>query len=1162
MIRGNACPIPGLLPIFTALFTVLLLGADPTASRFNTTEPTVPPEDFRFLYFTIEEGLSQNSVHCIFQDSKGFMWFGTDDGLNRYDGYGFTVYRSKPSDPTTLSHISVTSIIEMPTAAGKREFWVGTRQGLNRFDPDTLHFTRFQHRPGDPSGLSDSRILCLYGDSRGQVWAGTEGGLNRFVPRDQSFEKYNIRNANPAGQGKAGNQVFCLLEDRSGTLWSGMERGLYRLAPGSRGLEQVDLRIPGPVARNLREPGVTAVPSLYEDSRGAIWFGTIGAGLGRLSPATGEVRWFSSRLRGEQEFRLKYIGKIQEDSYGRLWIASKVDGVLLFDIAAERYIHKIGSGKPPHSLSYHVILNLYADRGGGIWIATYGGGVNLWHPSLVKFMTYQKQHPSPKSPGVRSVRAIYEDSGGTLWLGGYIGLDKLDRRTGQITYFYPDKLPYGSIRCIRPDPVQGERVLWMGTEAAPVDLFSFDKNTGTIIKTFRFKEIFGFDCPALTALLPDASGQIWAGTPRGLIKIDPAGGDHRLYLSPHGIKARSPAAAPESAAGSSGYNHVTALFRDTRGVLWIGSYYGGIHRFDPISKAIAHFKHEPGAPPSLLLNVVNVIEEDRRNNLWIGTSGAGLIKYITRSGRFEQYTTKDGLPNNVIYGILKGRAGNLWLSTNRGLCRFDPHARTCRNFDADDGLQSNEFNSGAYYKSKKGELFFGGIDGINAFYPGQIRENRYTPPIVFTGFLLFNQPVLPGRGGKKHPALSRNITDTTSIKLSYEDYVFSFNFTALNYVFPEKNRYAYKMEGFEDNWNYVGNRHFVTYTSLPHGSYTFRVKGCNNDGYWNEAGASMSITITPPFWKTWWFQGAAILLIALLILFLHRLRTRHFKKVNLQLQEGNENLNRQITERIRAEQELQNYKRQLEVLVEKRTSALKSSNLKLEEANKELESFSYSVSHDLRAPLRAIEGFAQIFLEDHAARLDNEGKRLLNIIRGNTDRMGQLIDDLLAFSRMSRREMAFAVIDMQELVNDVIEELKHQQTAHTVRFQVHPLPPAYGDRSMLRQVLVNLLSNAVKFSRNREPALVEVGAQEPETQEDRNRPVYYIKDNGVGFDMDYAHKLFGVFQRLHGTEEFEGTGVGLALVHRILTRHGGSIRAESELDKGTVFYFTLPVEVV
>jgi signal transduction histidine kinase len=539
-----------------------------------------------------------------------------------------------------------------------------------------------------------------------------------------------------------------------------------------------------------------------------------------------------------------------------------------------------------------------------------------------------------------------------------------------------------------------------------------------------------------------------------------------------------------------------------------------LNRFDREKEQFTHFKNDPNDSTSLSDNKVLTIHEDRNGILWLGTT-VGLNKFDKKNKRFIRYHKKDGLPSNSIQGILEDSHGNLWLSTNNGVSKFNPIEETFQNFNESSGLQSNEFCVNSCYKIKNGEMIFGGVNGFNIFHPDSIKKNLSIPPVVFTNFQIFNQDVPIGGKSDLSFTLKKSVTESDSIILSYKYDVILFEFAALNFSYPENNGYAYMMEGFDEDWNYVGNRNFVTYTNLPSGSYNFKVKASNNDGVWNEKGTSLHIIITPPIWAIWWFRILIIIFLIGLIYLIFRIRLHSIQKIN----------------------------RLLEQRVRDRTAELQASN-------QELEAFAYSVSHDLRTPLRGIQGFSSVILEEYKKKLDNKAKDYLKRITSASLHMDQLIDDLLKLSRVTRINLKKEKINLSDIAEEIISKLKSGKPKRNIQFIIEKKLIANADENLIRLALENLFNNAWKFTSKTPEARIQF-----KKKKDKNGLVFLIKDNGIGFDMNYVDKLFIPFQRQH--KEFEGTGIGLTTVQRIIHRHGGKIWANGKVNKGATFYFTL-----
>ena len=605
------------------------------------------------------------------------------------------------------------------------------------------------------------------------------------------------------------------------------------------------------------------IRAIYEDSYGNLWIGTDN-GLNKFNRKNNKFEHFTRDPNNPYSLSNNRVRVIFEDKKGNLWIGTYGGGLNLFD-RKEKKFRTVIYGKSSKEFRQNYIVSIYEDRTGLLWIGTYGGGVIKLNRD-VKFLHYFSKPDNPNSLSSNLVFSIYEDKEGILWIGTYGGgLNKFDRRKGRFTHYLnnpedPESLSNNNVRCIIEDR---EGNLWIGTFNG---LNRFDRKREKF-KVYRHDPTnpHSLSHNYIRTLYEDHDGNLWIGTYGGLNLLNRK--NNRF------IHYKSNPEDPESLSN----DRVFSIYEDGEGNLWIGTL-GGLNKFDKKREKFKVYKHDPENPESLSNNFVLSIYEDSSETLWIGTYGGGLNKFDKEKEVFKHYTTLDGLPNNTVYGILEDSQGNLWLSTNNGLSKFNPKKETFRNYNVEDGLQENEFNSGAYFKNKKGEMFFGGVNGFNAFYPSEVIDNPYIPEIAIVGLKLLNEPVLPGRKFKDHIILKKSISETKEIILPYSVQLLTIEFSALHFASPKKNQYAYKMEGLDKEWNYVGNQNFATYTNLSPGEYIFKVKASNNDGVWNEEGISLKIKVLPPFWMTWWFRSLLICIIIGLIILGYWIKTKAIRR--------------------------------------------------------------------------------------------------------------------------------------------------------------------------------------------------------------------------------------------------------------------------------------------
>lgn len=793
-------------------------------------------ENIKFEHLTGDEGLSQSVVSCIIQDYIGFMWFGTQDGLNRYDGKKFKIYKNESETNNSICNNFIICLFE----DRNKNLWIGTKSGLSRYDRNNDCFLNYKFESDNIGKILNNQINSITEDKSGSLWIGTYGsGIINFNRLNNEYRRYS----------KTENEQFSLSEDKitdikedgEGNLWIGTWGG---------GLNLFDTKQKKFFHKLLSDDeqnniSIRKINSLLVDSHGILYVCT-NNGLYELVKEKNKFINYENDHLNSFSISNNLISLIFEDSSGNYWVGTREGGLNIFDKKPNKFFNYKYEKDNLFSLSNNTIMSVYEDRSGIIWIGTFGGGINKINLQSKKIYHYTANSGNPNSLASNDVCCFCEDSENNLWIGTRDnGLSKYDKKLKTfINYIHNadevNCICYNNVKSVIEDK---DKNLWIGTLGEGLNKFNTKTNKFQYYKNIPGdKDSLGHN--TVFALTPDKSGNIWIGTTGGgLNKFDC---DKEIF-----IKFIFDANNKYSISS----NRVSIIFIDSDDDIWIGTENSGLNKFDRDKEKFYHYKHNPKSPSSISGNDVSVIYEDSSGILWIGTNGDGLNKFNKKTGVFRRYTEKDGLPNNIINGILQDKNKNLWISTNNGLSKFNPLAETFRNYDVRDGFQSNEFNSQAYLKLKSGELVFGGINGFNIFDPDEIKNNSFIPPVVISDFQIFNKHV---QISEKDSVLKRSITVEDEIVLSYRDSVFSFEFVSLDYNIPGKNQYAYKMEGFDKEWVYSENRRFVTYTNLDAGDYLFRVKGSNNDGIWNEEGAKIKIKITPPFWKTWWFRALGV----------------------------------------------------------------------------------------------------------------------------------------------------------------------------------------------------------------------------------------------------------------------------------------------------------------
>jgi len=1045
----------------------------------------------RFTPLSLEDGLSQATVTAIAQDPTGFMWFGTQDGLNRYDGYRFIQLKHDPKAPASLRNNSIFALHQEPQG----DLWVGTEGGgLSRWDAAAESFVHYTEETGAPQGFDRERVRVITRDRNGSLWLGLhESGLYRFDEKTAKWEQF--LNDPDELNSLSDNRVRAIYEDRTGRLWIGTLGGLnlYDRTSGTFTRFNTDPKDPSSISDDQ-------VRSILEDSQRRLWIGTLGGGLNRLDRSTGKFERFTHDENDPASLSENRVRSILEDSDGRLWIGTDRGlNLLRADGSFTRYGH---DPSDPSSLSTDRVMSLFQDRAGMIWVGTQGAGLDRWHPLDWTFGHFS-QGMNDLSSNV--VHAFAEDNDGLLMIGTLGGgLNLLDRSRASNRVLRNDLQDPFSLTDDRVTALlhDSEGGLWVGTLAGGLNR----RIPGTDrFEHFRADPSNEYSLPndVVMTIFEDRFGIVWVGTyGGGLSRFDRSTSRFYTYQ-----------AEPGNTASLSG-NSVSTITEDPSGGLWVGTLGDGLNFFDRDAQQFRQFLHDPARDSSISSNEILSLYLDEGGTLWIGTQGGGLNRLERLEGNsaattFERYSEHDGLPNNVVYGILPDGQGGLWMSTVRGLAHFDPGNDSFESFHSSDGLQADEFNLGAYYRSQSGELFFGGMNGFNAFFPDRIERNSAAPSLALTSFLKLNQPAV----------IDNPLNQLEQLNLNYKDYVVSFEFAALDYRSPHLNRYAYKLEGLDKNWIELGTRNQITFTNLAPGPYTLRVRGSNSDGIWSEEGISLPITVSTPFWQQWWAYAFYALVAALLVL--------RFLQVQRKKEQTRETL------RLAAEA--------------------------AHAANEAKSEFLANMSHEIRTPMNGVLGMATLMGN---TSLTAEQHEHLDIIHKSGDSLLDIINQILDFSKIESRsvEIEHESFDLRVCIEDVLDVLAPgaAQKGLDLGYWLEPGTPEaiVGDRLRTRQILINLVGNGIKFTDEGE-VMVSVSLNRRANSMEEIQ--FEIADSGQGVPADKIDRLFKPFSQADASasRRFEGTGLGLAISKRLVELMGGKIWLESTEGKGSSFHFTL-----
>ena len=1130
----------------------ILLSIGLTSLHFLLFAQT-PHEQLQFHKYTVEQGLSQNIVEAIYQDNHGFMWFGTQDGLNRFDGNNFKTYYFKIDDSTSLSNNYVKCIIEGTGG----DLWIGTYGGgLNRFDKRNT-FERFQHDPANPKSISSNVVYGIFQQNDSTLWLGTREGLNKFSINTGEFKSYGLNNSKSA-LNLTNPVIYALVQSHEkDQLWLGTRSGLnlFDLSEGKiiKKIESLD-------GNDLD------VRALANGKDGKLWIATKGEGL--LYKLAGEEVLKKVELPAGNG-AVDYVRKIYPNEDGSIWVGTFGEGLFFIDKEGQ-FVRSYQENNKQRSISDNRVVEIFKDAADNYWLGTHGGGINTFNLRVNQFEHYVSSPIKAQSLSHTSVNYIYQDKKDRIYVATDGGIDEVvDSSPGSLKFknIIKGNLDGQEDRgwLIYED---SQDVFWVGIWN--LGLSYYDRETEKLVSYIHDpNDSSSIGSNFVESIVEDSKGNLWVGLiGGGLDYFDRTTKTFKHYTSDN------------AGSGSLSNDRVHALTYDEEGDLWIGTDYG-LDRYIPSSDSFEHFRYRSSDSLSINYNIVRIVFKDAKGGMWIGTGGGGLSKMMKgEDGQiyFKHYTTADGLPNNNISGIVEDDQHNLWITTYQGLAKFDPDTEKFKTYTTQDGLQGPEFIRRSAEKLADGRIMVGGYNGLNIFDPSELVESTYEPNVRLVKLNIFN-----------HENEKRFYDfDVDEVELNDQDYLVSFEVAVTDYTSSHKNKVSYKLEGFDNEWVDNANRRHFSYTNLPAGDYLLKVRASNSDEVWSSKELEITLSVVPPFWQTLWFQILAVIMAGVLIFVYIRIRVYNLRKSKETLQnlvsertreveitnqqlleeksivsEQKDQITLQHEEIVKQNQiiqqqndELKLANSKLEEIVDNRTRELREANSELFASNHELDTFFYRAAHDLKGPVSTILGLSYLALKEDP---NKHIKIYLEKVEDTAKRMSNILFNLQKVNKIKHTNLDIGEVKIHQLLLDALEDNipDNTQKDQFIEYELVGLDEEttiYSDYLLLKIVFVNLFSNALKFSIPGEKTKVKIHFDE--LTESRNYR-FVFEDFGVGIKEEYRNKIFDMF--FIATDRNPGTGLGLYSVKMAVKKLGGSIVVDPSFDKSSGFLLQLPI---